>query len=224
MEPAGTAMAASSTVTSSSQARVDAPIVGNIDDAALLARYLTPNMFAYFRVKLPDLSPAEIRTQIAELLKFLILVREFPGNIIFGKEIDEVWHLWVMQTRQYEELCQALPGGEIRHHSSRDYPEQALDEAGIEAFVAAAKNAAPLPPPPSRDKASEGKSFETEAKRLLSFFASYYATFGPLRAEIMPLWPPLGRMTERLGWDEAKLNAFLAGEVAKAAARRAASP
>ena len=194
-----------------------------IQDDTLLARFLSPNMLVYFCRKRPDLTLQLVRRQLAELLKFLILVRDFPGNIIFGPEIDEMWHLWIMQTRDYEGLCAALPGGEFRHHSSRDYPEQILAEqilntAQAEDLLTRISEQASPPTPPD---AGSRERFEQNAQRLLSFFASYYSTFGPLSDDIIPLWPPLQRLSERLGWTSTRLNTFLAEQVSKSRLTRA---
>lgn len=182
-------------------------------DEDLFRQFLTPNMLVYFARKCPDLSEVELRRQLAELLKFLILVRDFPGNIIFGKEIDEMWHLWIMQTREYEALCAALPGGEMRHHSSRDYPEKTLSDAQARAILAEEVDET-TPSEPIREGGKE--RFEQNAQRLLSFFASYFMTFGPIMPEVVPLWPPLKRLADRLGWNAEKLNTFLAEQVQKA--------
>jgi hypothetical protein len=198
-----------------------------LHDLPLLERFLTPEMFVYFCQK-SGLSPPETLRRISEMLKFLILVRNFPGNIIFGKEIDEIWHLWVLQTREYEVLCAALPGGEIRHHCAREYPEtpEALktmmkelaeehgwtipEEGSVQAMSEQDYEA---------EQARAARSrFEMNAQRILSFFASYFKNFGPIREENVPLWPPLQRMMERLEWNTETLNAFLAGQIAKAQA------
>jgi hypothetical protein len=186
-----------------------------LDNAALLRRFVTPNMLVYFARKLPELSRHDIEVRLCELLKFLILVRDFPGNIIFGLEIDEFWHLWIMQTREYEALCKALPGGEFRHHSSRDYPEAQLAWQEVDALLAPIHHADTDAATSSAPREGARQRFEQNAQRLLSFFASYLATFGPLNEEVIPLWPPLERLVARLNWDTKALNAFLAEQLAK---------
>lgn len=198
-----------------------------LHDLPLLERFLTPEMFVYFCQK-SGLSPPETLRRIAEMLKFLILVRNFPGNIIFGKEIDEIWHLWVLQTREYEMLCAALPGGEIRHHCAREYPETPVALRTMMKELAE-KHGWAMPDEmvvqgtsEQDDEAEQTRAarsrFEMNAQRILSFFASYFKNFGPMREENVPLWPPLQRMMERLEWNTETLNAFLAGQVAKAQA------
>lgn len=205
----------------------------NFSDSQLIKKYLSPEMFVYYCQK-SGLTPAETVLRIAEMLKFLILVRNFPGNIIFGKEIDEIWHLWVLQTQEYDALCAALPGGSRRNHSAREYPE--TPEAVVEMMSKLLKADDPSiakssqteeedfsheVPQPSNDPNGERKRYELNAQRILSFFASYYSNFGEIREEVIPFWPPLRRMMIKLGWDREKLNTFLATEVAKAQIKRA---
>ena len=185
-----------------------------ISNTDLFRQFLPNAMLVYFCRKRPQIKPDEMRLVSRELLKNPeILVREFPGNIIFGMEIDDLWHLWIMQTREYDELCRALPGGEFRHHSSRDFPEEALDDATCAAILATdgyGVKDAPAPDTGNRARLTQN------AQRLLSFLASYYSTFGPIEADVIPLWPPVQRLTERLGWASSQLNAFLDDQVRKA--------
>lgn len=189
-----------------------------ISNADLFNQFLPNAMLVYFCRKRPEITPDEMRARLAELLKFLILVREFPGNIIFGMEIDDLWHLWIMQTREYDALCRALPGGEFRHHSSRDYPEVELDDAACAAILAT--DGYGVKDAPAPDTGSRAR-FDQNAQRLLSFLASYYNTFGPIHTNVIPLWPPVHRLTERLGWESAQLNAFLDDQVRKAQGAKA---
>ena len=167
------------------------PAVAECADEVLLARYVDDRLRVYFTAKFPAWDRESLDRRLCELLKFLILVRDFPGNILFGEEIDNVWHAWILQTREYAAMCALLPGGAFRHHSSRAYPEEVV--AG---------------------RAPGG--FEANAQRILSFFASYRASFGPVRAENIPLWPPLERLVTRLGWDAAALDSFLLEQIARA--------
>jgi hypothetical protein len=171
----------------------------------LLENFVSPQMRIYYSKKCPSLSQNEIETQLCEMLKFLILVEHFPGNIIFGKEIDDMWHLWIMQTVQYAELCQKLPGNFFRHHSSKDYPEEIFPEnmstnQSEQSFT-------------SSGAETPQEAFLRKAQRILSFFATYYANFGPIEANVVGYWPPLQRMIERLGWSVNDLNGFLSQQV-----------
>ena len=154
-----------------------------ISDDALLRRFVSPQMMSYFQLKMPELSRDVLTRRVCELLKFLILVRFSPGRILFGKEVDEIWHFWILQTRQYAELCRKLPGKSFRHHSSTTY-EQCLAS------------------PPQQDV---GEAVE----RIVSFFISYYRNFGPLAEDHIECWPTLRQVMQEAGWDLVGLNDFL---------------
>lgn len=148
-------------------------------DEVLLQRYLPEAVERYFIAKLPELERGESRVRIAECLKALVL--EINGVILFSNEIDSIWHYWILQTKQYAELCAKLPGGTFQHHSSADYPDhQSPPDQGVQ-----------------------------EVDRTIGFFASYVQNFGPIEASRLRYWPALESLREALGWDLARTNAFL---------------
>ena len=65
---------------------------------------LPPKMEEYFYRKLVGELQEEIRVKLIEFLKFCLLYPQAKCNIPFNAEIDEIWHLWILQTRQYQEL------------------------------------------------------------------------------------------------------------------------
>jgi hypothetical protein len=156
---------------------------GLISDEDLLQKFVSAPMMAYFRAKFPNLDHTTLETRICELLKFLILMKFSPGRILFRQEIDDVWHYWILQTREYRRLCETLPGNLFRDHSSMDYPETAA--------------------------AAEAISRTDGAQRILSFFISYYRNFGPITRKRLECWPPLQRFKRRSGWNLNELNNFL---------------
>jgi hypothetical protein len=166
-------------------ARSSAPAneLAPISDQELLQKFVTPSMLKYFEAKMPDLSSEVLVRRLCELLKYLMLVRFSPGRIMFGKDIDDVWHYWILQTRQYAELCEKLPGRSFRHHSSTVYQEAA--------------------------EQAENVDVEDAIQRILSFFISYYRNFGPITEERLACWPTLQQVTREAEWDVDRLNDFL---------------
>ena len=159
-----------------------------ISDESIMRRFVTPQMMAYFEAKLPNVTPHTLAHRICELLKFLMLVRFSPGRILFGKDVDDVWHYWILQTRQYAQLCEKLPGRTFRHHSSVDYREtEDATETGIVDAV----------------------------QRILSFFISYYGNFGPLTTDRLECWPTLQRVAHEADWTLDDLNDFLHDQAVK---------
>ena len=99
--------------------------IAMISNEQLRTAFLAPAMKHYFERKLADLPPAEVAARIEELLKFLNMTTHSHGPIPVSEEIDDAWHLWVLQTRQYSELCRKLQGGNsftTRPTSTRNTP------------------------------------------------------------------------------------------------------
>jgi hypothetical protein len=154
-----------------------------VSDQEILHEFVAPEMMDYFRAKMPDVNSETLALRVCELIKYLILVRFSPGRILFGKEIDDVWHYWILQTRQYAQLCEKLPGKTFRHHSSVDYQEAA--------------------------GAAEKVTISDALQRILSFFISYYRNFGPITGDRLKCWPTLQRVVQEARWDLDDLNDFL---------------
>ena len=155
----------------------------SISEQELLQKFVTPQMLKYFQAKMPDLKLEVLVLRLCELLKYLMLARFSPGRILFGKDIDDVWHHWILQTRQYAELCEKLPGRSFRHHSSTVYQEAA--------------------------EQAEKVDIADAVQRILSFFISYYRNFGPITEERLACWPTLQQVTQEAKWDVSRLNDFL---------------
>jgi len=161
-----------------------------ISNEQLRQKYLNPQMQFYFERKLAPLPPEEVQVRIEEALKFLNMAYWCSGDIPVSKEIDDVWHYWILQTMQYEELCGKLPGGVFLHHTSSDY---ALFED------------------PS---AKERKIGRREAVAVL---ASYVMNYGPFTDDRLKYWPFAAHITAKLGWSIDELNAWLTSARSEAA-------
>jgi hypothetical protein len=157
-----------------------------VTDDELLEKYVPPPLETYFSRKLPNIERAELRVRIAECLKFLTLFHFAPGEVFFSTEIDDIWHYWILQTREYADLCRKLPSGKFLHHSSFDYPVEQERHAN--------------------------RDLDRSMDRLVSYFASYVHNFGPIDENRLQHWPVL-RMLMRAGnWNLAQVNAYLQGE------------
>jgi hypothetical protein len=179
------------------------------NDETLLRQFVSPNLYVYFRLKVPELEPAELKSRLTELIKFLLMSHKFPGNILFGRDLDDLWHLWIMQTKQYDAFCRVTEAGRLIHHDSNDYPKEHLSWNDVEQLAASMKAekdaTGPVRPPPPADS----PEFQESVQRMLSFFTSYVLSYGPLKAENVQYWPPVARMLRRLNWSVDEFNAFL---------------
>lgn len=149
---------------------------------ALRQKYLNPQMAHYFRKKLAPLPFEEVELRIDEFLKFVSLATYANGQIPVSREIDDVWHYWVLQTLEYSVLCSKLPGGHFVNHSSNDYEE----------FVAPDATSKPADP-----------------LAMMSFLGAYVKNFGPFEADRVRHWTFASRLMEVLDWTLDELNARL---------------
>lgn len=152
-----------------------------ISDHQLRSAYLDEPTIAYFRRKLTDVPEAELQRRVEETIKFLIIATECTGAIPVTREIDQIWHLWILQTQEYVKLCQLLPAGEFIHHSSNDYL----------AFF-----------DPSVD---EGTDLAGDVKML----ALYVQNFGPFDSDRAKYWRLATHVVDDLGWSLQQLNEWL---------------
>ena len=159
-----------------------------ITNGQLRDAFLTPQMLAYFEKKLVHLSAAEIGVRIEEALKFLNIAVYCEGDIPVTEEIDEVWHYWILETKEYERLCRKLQGRKFLHHSSNDY------------------------------RKLFGHIFDEEADLAsnIAMLGTYVLNYGPFEADRVKYWRLAAHLVDNQGWSVERLNAWL-GEVAQLA-------
>lgn len=153
-----------------------------ITNEQLRATFVSPAMKFYFDRKLAPLSSDEVDARVEELLKYLNMATYSHGGIPFNDEIDDVWHLWIMQTRQYLRLCQKLQGGKFIHHSSNEY--EAFSDPGV-------------------------KTRPIEIQRAVAMLRSYVLNYGPFAEDRVRYWPMAMQLMQRLGWSVQRLNKWL---------------
>jgi hypothetical protein len=161
-----------------------------ISNERLRAAFLTPRMACYFARKLPHLDPVELTARIEETLKFLNIAVYCTGNIPVTRDIDDIWHLWILETQEYQRLCGLLQGRRFIHHTSNIYlrcggEEVAHPEQDLEEKVAA--------------------------------LAMYVKNYGPMRADRVRYWKFAAHLVDDCGWRLDELNGFLAQAAPEAA-------
>ncbi len=101
--------------------------------------FTSPQMLPYLRKKLASWDEAYFELHLNEFLKFMYLRSLYGrGFIPVVKDVDEIWHLFILQTVEYEKFCFALPGKHFIHHNSiafADYHEQEGREAVVRRFL-----------------------------------------------------------------------------------------
>lgn len=80
-----------------------------------------------------------LEVQIAECLKYLAIVSLTQGRRLpVTPDVDDVWHELILQTRDYRELCETLPGARFVDHESIDpasYNRRVGDSTFVEEWV-----------------------------------------------------------------------------------------
>jgi hypothetical protein len=155
-----------------------------ITNAELCSAYLDEPTWAYFRRKVLDIPDAELLARIEEALKFLFVATECTGSIPVTKEIDEIWHYWILQTQQYADLCRRLPAGEFIDHSSNDYLVHFDPTIG------------------------EQIDLSGEVK-MLALYVENVENFGAFDADRATYWRLAAHLLDDLGWPLDELNDWL---------------
>ena len=150
--------------------------------------YLSPPMLHYFQKKFRQLPEAELRARIEETLKFLAISTYCTGAIPVSRDIDEIWHYWILQTQEYEALCLSLPGGKFIHHTSNDYIEYFDGDIG------------------------KHDNLPLDVKML----ATYVANYGPFEESRVKYWLLASHLVENCGWEIQQLNDWLTSSSARA--------
>ncbi len=95
-----------------------------ISNKRLISEYLDETIINYFYRKFAYDPKDLVLAKVVEVLKYLLLADNMKGSDIpFNTELDDVWHLWILQTKQYSELMQRLPHKTFIHHYANEYVE-----------------------------------------------------------------------------------------------------
>lgn len=163
---------------------------------SLSASLLDDAMRNYFRRRFSELPRAELDLRIEEMLRFLFISEECKGAIPVSREIDDIWHAWILQTQEYFALCEQLPTGRYVHHSSNDYLQHFDPRVGEQEDL-------------------------HEAVRML---ALYVANFGPFEERSARHWLLVKHMITKWGWTLREVNDWLVPEGTTAPYRSLPAP
>lgn len=158
-----------------------------ITNQQLCAAYLSAPMRHYFKKKFSHLPEAELHARIEETLKFLAIATYCSGAIPVSREIDDIWHYWILQTQEYQELCLSLQGRKFIHHTSNDYVEYFDEDIG------------------------KHDNLQLDIKML----AIYVTNYGPFEESRVKYWLLASHLVEKRGWNLQQLNDWLASSEIK---------
>jgi hypothetical protein len=129
--------------------------------------------------------------RIEEALKFLNMAVYCQGNIPVSREIDDIWHSWILETKEYSALCDSLQGRRYIHHCSNTYLECA--ESGAELPV-------------------------TTLENKIAMLGNYVLNYGPFEADRINYWPFAAYLVRELGMTVDGLNEWLSADSSAATA------
>ncbi len=90
----------------------------------LIAKHPSAWMTQHLQHCFPALSQDELSIQTQEFLKFIYIQSMNDGGFIpVSDEIDQIWHEYILQTREYQILCMDLPGKAFIHHQTTTLAE-----------------------------------------------------------------------------------------------------
>jgi SAM-dependent methyltransferase len=128
------------------------------------------------RLKAKGLESAEVCA--LETLKFLVISTCAGSSFLHGDgRIDSAWHEFILETKRYRSLCEAIRPGSFLDHTGieySDYEHQVI---------------------PQQLHAEE-----------LSFIANYVDNFGDFTESTVAYWTTCHDICKRMGWTIAELN------------------
>jgi hypothetical protein len=158
-----------------------------ISNQDLRDAFLSPQMQCYFEKKLADVSPAEVGIRIEETLKFLNMATYCHASIPVSREIDDIWHFWILETREYEKLCASLQGRRFIHHSSNVYAQCGGDGA---------------------------EAPENDLEQDVAMLGSYVLNYGPFGEDRVRYWLLAAHLVDNCGLSVDQLNDWLTSGIA----------
>jgi len=124
---------------------------------------------------------------VEEFLKFLIIACHSDGIFLpCSREIDTVWHTFIIETREYRELCNRIKPGRFLDHRGIEFKDYIV-----------------------------GKSKEEIVEESLSVLASYKKNFGDFSQSAVKHWAVAEYIVGEFKLDVAGLNSFLSELLSK---------
>lgn len=122
----------------------------------------------------------EFESATLEFLKFLSLALSAPPSFIpVSEEIDEIWHVCILQTQEYSELCNKISPANFLHHKSERYENYA-----------------------------EGIATEHLIEESVSWTVNYILRFGDFTPSAIKHWLFPNHLQSKLGWKIEEINAL----------------
>jgi len=120
----------------------------------------------------------ELDAATLEFLRFLSLALSAPPAFIpVSEEIDEIWHVCILQTQEYSELCNKISPENFLHHKSERYETYA-----------------------------DGIATEHLIEESVSWTINYIDRFGDFTPSSVKYWLFPNHLQSKLGWKIEEIN------------------
>jgi hypothetical protein len=153
-----------------------------ITNNILIETYIDQKLIGYLIRKCSNLSHEDVVLRTCEVLKYLYFGKYGLGPIPFNQDLDDIWHLLILQTKQYREITEKMPHKRFINHSSTEYD---------------------LPKP------LDDVQRRQELNRQISYLVSYIKNFGPISESAIQFYPVGFALFKRSGEDIIKVNEYL---------------
>lgn len=151
----------------------------------LTEKYVSEHMWSILNRRLTDRPQDEIKRQVEELMKFLVIRSEGKSSFIpLSQDVDDVWHEFILQTKSYRSLCDSLPGKVFIDHESLGM-EEYVKRHGQEALV----------------------------EEMLSWLPEYVQRFGDFDEDIAGYWTACRFLQTEMGMSLDEINALAREQV-----------
>ncbi|MCA3087543.1 MAG: class I SAM-dependent methyltransferase [Rhodocyclaceae bacterium] len=148
-----------------------------ISDPTLIG-FAGPDYFNLIVNRLRTKNIEDAETCVLETLKFLVISSHAGSSFLHGDwRIDCAWHEFILETRRYKSLCEAIRPGNFLEHSGIDYTEY--------------------------ETKSTAQQLHAEE---LSFLANYVENFGNFNETTASYWTTCHDVCQRMGWSLCDLN------------------
>lgn len=126
----------------------------------IVAELVTPHMAKVYEKSFAHWDGRKRRVALEEFLKFSVIASHM-GNIFIPcvGEIDDIWHKFILETREYARLCEKIRPGNFLHHSGVTFDDYCSMKDGT-------------------------RIVEED----LTVLASYVENFGPFTPETIDFW------------------------------------
>lgn len=144
-----------------------------------------------------DLDPSELNIRVEECLRYLFLLSNYSSKdsktkvkigasfIPVNQQIDDIWHEFILQTKEYKKLCETLPGKFFIHHESGSFDEYSEARGGTQQTI----------------------------ENMLKFLPGYYLYFGTFNKERVNYWVVPNYLVSSGTMSLEELNNLLANEI-----------